>query len=78
MYKFYSFPDHDTEVVSHSSSPAFNNTKHFPLSMGQHLDHYLRTEVRENIASVPSFFVQLYCDGPRYIVLSCDVSTQLM
>ena len=46
MYKLYSFPDHDTPIISNSTSPHFADHHTFPLSMGTHLDHYLKTEVR--------------------------------
>ena len=52
MYKFYTFPDHDTPIIAHSSSPVFDNQQTYPLSMDQHLDVYLKTEVE---VYVPNF-----------------------
>ena len=45
MYKFYTFPDHDTPILPHSTDPTFNNSKLFPVSMDTHLDSYLKKEV---------------------------------
>ena len=45
MYKFYTFPDHDSAIVPASSSPVFSDVKHFPVSMDCHLDEHLSNEV---------------------------------
>ena len=67
MYKFYSFPDHDTEIVPHSPCPAFNNIKHFPLSMDRHLDSYLRTEVRGKLQLASSSWNKRLLPGALYV-----------
>ncbi len=45
VYKFYSFPDHDTDIVDNSVNPNFQDVRHFPVSMDSHLHLYLESEV---------------------------------
>ena len=46
IYQFYTFPDHDTAIVPHSTDPQFSDDKLFPVSMDAHLDNYLKKQVR--------------------------------
>ena len=46
MYKFYSFPDYDTAIIQHSTSPHYVDIRTFPLSMAPQLDQYLKSEVK--------------------------------
>ena len=45
IYQFYTFPDHDTAILPHSTDPHFSDDKLFPLSMDAHLDNYLKKQV---------------------------------
>ena len=46
MYQFYTFPDHDTSIIPHSSDPHFSDDKMFPVSKDTQLDHYLKKQVQ--------------------------------
>ncbi|XP_019629312.1 PREDICTED: protein fantom-like [Branchiostoma belcheri] len=43
VYKFFDFPDHDTDIVMSSSSPQFNDHKTYPVPMDMQLDTYLKS-----------------------------------
>ena len=45
IYQFYTFPDHDTSIIPHSSDPHFSDDKLFSVSMDAHLDNYLKKQV---------------------------------
>lgn len=45
VYRFFDFADHDTEIISHSTSPEFNDVQVFPVPMSEELDSYLKTSV---------------------------------
>lgn len=42
IYKFFDFPDHDTNIVTASNNPQFNDNKSYPITMSSDLDSYLR------------------------------------
>lgn len=42
VYKFYDFPDHDTEIVKNSNSPQFHDYRAYPVPMTEELDNYLK------------------------------------
>ena len=44
MYRFYEYPDHDTDIVSSSTEPGWNDEKKFPVTMDRALDAYLKKE----------------------------------
>lgn len=43
VYKFFDFPDHDTEIVTSSNNPEFNDHKSFAVAMDIDLDKYLKS-----------------------------------
>ena len=47
MYKFFEYPDHDTEIVPSSSDPSWDDVKKYPVNMDRPLDRYLKTESLE-------------------------------
>ena len=51
VYRFFDFADHDTEIISHSSSPEFNDIQVFPVPMSEELDSYLKTSVSNCLIS---------------------------
>ena len=53
IYQFYTFPDHDTAIVPHSTDPLFSDDKLFPVSMDAHLDNYLKKQVRTLYMYIP-------------------------
>lgn len=44
IYKLYNFPDHDTQIVSSSNEPQFEDHMVFPVPMNSDLDAFLRSE----------------------------------
>ncbi|ELV14124.1 X-linked retinitis pigmentosa GTPase regulator-interacting protein 1 [Tupaia chinensis] len=42
MYRFFTFPDHDTVIVPASNNPYFRDRACFPVLVTSDLDHYLR------------------------------------
>jgi protein fantom len=42
VYKFYDFPDHDTEIISSSNYPEFNDHRSFAVTVDMDLDKYLK------------------------------------
>uniref|UniRef100_A0A8C8SEW7 RPGR interacting protein 1 n=1 Tax=Pelusios castaneus TaxID=367368 RepID=A0A8C8SEW7_9SAUR len=44
MYRFFTFPDHDTPIVPSSNNPHFGDQRFFPLRPTAALDRYLRLE----------------------------------
>nr|XP_025039361.1 X-linked retinitis pigmentosa GTPase regulator-interacting protein 1 [Pelodiscus sinensis] len=44
MYRFFTFPDHDTPIVPSSSHPYFGDLRTFPLRPTAQLNRYLRLE----------------------------------
>ncbi|XP_028644309.1 X-linked retinitis pigmentosa GTPase regulator-interacting protein 1 isoform X2 [Grammomys surdaster] len=44
MYRFFTFPDHDTTVIPASSNPYFKDQALFPMLVTSDLDQYLRLE----------------------------------
>ncbi|XP_050999356.1 X-linked retinitis pigmentosa GTPase regulator-interacting protein 1 [Acomys russatus] len=44
VYRFFSFPDHDTTTVPASNSPSFRDQALFPVLVSSALDQYLRRE----------------------------------
>ena len=47
MYKFFEYPDHDTDIIPSSSDPSWDDAKKFPVTMDRPLDRYLKTEALE-------------------------------
>jgi protein fantom len=47
VYKFFDFPDHDTEIIAASNFPEFNDHRSFAVHMDMDLDKYLKTFVLE-------------------------------
>ncbi|XP_047133171.1 protein fantom isoform X1 [Hydra vulgaris] len=47
VYKFFDFADHDTDIVSHSNSPQFHDSRIFPVPMTEELDNYLKNSSLE-------------------------------
>ncbi|KAI6650591.1 Protein fantom-like [Oopsacas minuta] len=47
MYKFYEYPDHDTDIIPSSSHPHWNDVRKFPVTMDRNLDQYLKIEYIE-------------------------------
>ena len=77
MYKFYTFPDHDTPIVAHSPSPVFDDQQLYPLSMDQRLDDYLKTEVCAKLKciSAPSHCNYLLSWSAHVHVATCSVTS---
>lgn len=44
MYRFFTFPDHDTAIIPASDSPHFIDQALFPVRVTSDLDQYLRRE----------------------------------
>ncbi|CAH6779018.1 Rpgrip1 [Phodopus roborovskii] len=44
MYRFFTFPDHDTNVIPASNNPYFKDQALFPVLVTSDLDQYLRQE----------------------------------
>ncbi|KAM7158828.1 X-linked retinitis pigmentosa GTPase regulator-interacting protein 1 isoform 3-T3 [Molossus nigricans] len=44
MYRFFTFPDHDTAIIPASNDPCFGDQALFPVLVTSDLDHYLRRE----------------------------------
>jgi hypothetical protein len=44
VYKFFDFKDHDTEIISSSNYPEFNDHKKYPVAMDIDLDKYLKQQ----------------------------------
>ncbi|XP_067414470.1 X-linked retinitis pigmentosa GTPase regulator-interacting protein 1 [Emydura macquarii macquarii] len=44
MYRFFTFPDHDTPIVPSSNNPQFGDLQTFPMRPTAELDRYLRLE----------------------------------
>ncbi|XP_004694594.1 PREDICTED: X-linked retinitis pigmentosa GTPase regulator-interacting protein 1 [Condylura cristata] len=44
MYRFFTFPDHDTAIIPASNSPFFRDKARFPVLVTSDLDQYLRRE----------------------------------
>uniref|UniRef100_A0A8C6W797 Retinitis pigmentosa GTPase regulator interacting protein 1 n=1 Tax=Nannospalax galili TaxID=1026970 RepID=A0A8C6W797_NANGA len=44
MYRFFTFPDHDTTIIPASSNPYFRDQALFPVLVTSDLDQYLRRE----------------------------------
>lgn len=44
VYRFFDFKDHDTEIITASNYPEFNDHKSYPIQMDIDLDRYLRKE----------------------------------
>ena len=44
VYKFYDFSDHDTEIISSTNFPEFNDHKSFVVSMDIDIDKYLKNQ----------------------------------
>ena len=44
VYKFYDFHDHDTEIISSSNFPEFNDHKTYAVQMDIDLDKYLKNK----------------------------------
>lgn len=44
MYRFFTFPDHDTAIIPASNNPYFRDQAQFPVLMTSDLDQYLRRE----------------------------------
>lgn len=44
MYRFFTFPDHDTTIIPASSNPYFKDQALFPVLVTSDLDQYLRRE----------------------------------
>ncbi|XP_070282284.1 LOW QUALITY PROTEIN: X-linked retinitis pigmentosa GTPase regulator-interacting protein 1 [Myotis yumanensis] len=44
MYRFFTFPDHDTAIIPASNSPYFRDQAQFPVLVTSDLDQYLRRE----------------------------------
>ena len=44
VYRFYDFKDHDTEIITASNYPEFNDHKSYPVQMDADLDRYLRKD----------------------------------
>ena len=47
MYKFFEYPDHDTDTIPSSPNPKWNDVKKYPVTMDRTLDKYLKTEQLE-------------------------------
>ena len=47
MYKFFEYPDHDTDTIPSSNNPKWNDVKKYPVTMDRTLDRYLKTEQLE-------------------------------
>ena len=47
VYKFFDFADHDTEIISASNNPEFNDHKSFVVQMDIDLDNYLKKRFLE-------------------------------
>ena len=45
VYRFYDFADHDTDIISNSNQPQWNDRKTCPVPMTEELDTYLRSQV---------------------------------
>ncbi|KAM5235515.1 LOW QUALITY PROTEIN: X-linked retinitis pigmentosa GTPase regulator-interacting protein 1 [Ctenodactylus gundi] len=44
VYRFLTFPDHDTVIIPASNSPCFRDQARFPVRVSSDLDQYLRRE----------------------------------
>ncbi|XP_043351414.1 X-linked retinitis pigmentosa GTPase regulator-interacting protein 1 [Dermochelys coriacea] len=44
MYRFFTFPDHDTPIIPSSNNPHFGDLRTFPMRPTAELDRYLRLE----------------------------------
>lgn len=44
MYRFFTFPDHDTTIIPSSTNPYFRDQALFPVLVTSALDQYLRRE----------------------------------
>ncbi|ELK23766.1 X-linked retinitis pigmentosa GTPase regulator-interacting protein 1 [Myotis davidii] len=44
MYRFFTFPDHDTAIIPASNNPCFRDQAQFPVLVTSDLDQYLRRE----------------------------------
>uniref|UniRef100_A0A674IZ96 RPGR interacting protein 1 n=1 Tax=Terrapene triunguis TaxID=2587831 RepID=A0A674IZ96_9SAUR len=44
MYRFFTFPDHDTPIIPSSNNPHFGDLRTFPMHPTAELDRYLRLE----------------------------------
>ncbi|XP_045440204.1 X-linked retinitis pigmentosa GTPase regulator-interacting protein 1 isoform X2 [Pipistrellus kuhlii] len=44
MYRFFTFPDHDTAIIPASNNPYFRDQAQFPVLVTSDLDRYLRRE----------------------------------
>ncbi|XP_059562940.1 X-linked retinitis pigmentosa GTPase regulator-interacting protein 1 isoform X3 [Myotis daubentonii] len=44
MYRFFTFPDHDTAIIPASNNPYFRDQAQFPVLVTSDLDQYLRRE----------------------------------
>ncbi|XP_044841475.1 X-linked retinitis pigmentosa GTPase regulator-interacting protein 1 isoform X2 [Mauremys mutica] len=44
MYRFFTFPDHDTPIIPCSNNPHFGDLRTFPMRPTAELDRYLRLE----------------------------------
>ncbi|XP_074928536.1 X-linked retinitis pigmentosa GTPase regulator-interacting protein 1 [Chelonoidis abingdonii] len=44
MYRFFTFPDHDTPIIPSSNNPHFGDRRTFPMRPTAELDRYLRLE----------------------------------
>lgn len=47
VYKFFDFPDHDTEIIAASNHPEFNDHRSFAVHMDIDLDKYLKNYALE-------------------------------
>ncbi|CAB4032458.1 fantom-like isoform X1, partial [Paramuricea clavata] len=47
VYRFYDFADHDTDIISNSNNPQWNDRKTCPVPMTEELDTYLRSQSLE-------------------------------
>lgn len=46
MYRFFTFPDHDTAIIPASNNPYFRDQARFPVLVTSDLHQYLRQEVQ--------------------------------
>ena len=46
VYKFYNNEDHDSDIVTNSTSPQFNDIKLYTIPVTQSLHTYICSEVR--------------------------------
>ena len=78
VYRFYDFADHDTDIISNSNHPQWNDRKTCPVPMTEELDTYLRSQVHHCCAGQDSITRIRICYDWKYTAVSGRVKLEAL